>query len=181
MDVLLTAQRDDEIFDVVNDHDEVTGQATRKEVHGSKLKHRAVHALAFGRDGRVFLQKRSMLKDTAPGRWDSSCSGHLDSGESYDAAVVRELGEEIGLSVAPEHGLAPLFKLNACADTGWEFVWIYRLSSDGPFVLHPAEIERGEWFAIEAVTRGIAERPREFTRAFKFIWPRVLAAVSPRS
>lgn len=174
MDRILTAQRDDEIFDVVNDRDEVTGTATRKEVHRQRLLHRAVHALAFGSDGRVFLQKRSMLKDTAPGCWDSSCSGHLDSGEGYDAAVVRELMEEIGLAVAPEHGLAPLFKLGACADTGWEFVWIYRLSSDGPFVLHPAEIERGEWFAVEDVTRGIEERPREFTRAFKFVWSRVL-------
>ena len=177
MDVILTAQRDDEIFDVVNDRDEVTGQATRKEVHRQKLRHRAVHALAFGRDGRVFLQKRSMLKDTSPGCWDSSCSGHLDSGEPYDAAVVRELGEEIGLTVSAEHGLAPLFKLAACAETGWEFVWVYRLRSDGPFVLHPAEVERGEWLAVEAVTRGIQERPMEFTRAFKYIWPRVLAAV----
>lgn len=172
------AQRDDELFDVVNDRDEVTGQAARKEVHRRRLRHRAVHALVFGGDGRVFLQKRSMLKDTAPGCWDSSCSGHLDSGEAYDAAVVRELGEEIGLAVVPAHGLAPLFKLDACADTGWEFVWIYRLRSDGPFELHPAEIERGEWFSIEEVTGGIAERPREFTRAFKYIWPRVLAAVA---
>lgn len=178
MDPILTAQRDDEIFDVVNDRDEVTGQATRKEVHRQRLRHRAVHALAFGGDGRVFLQKRSMLKDTAPGRWDSSCSGHLDSGEAYDAAVVRELGEEIGLTVAAEHGLTPLFKLDACADTGWEFVWVYRLRSAGPFVLHPAEIDRGEWFATGEVTRGMAERPREFTRAFKFIWPQVLAAVA---
>ncbi len=177
MDSLLTAQRDDEIFDVVNDRDEVTGQAARKEVHRRRLLHRAVHALAFGTDGRVFLQKRSMLKDTAPGCWDSSCSGHLDSGEPYDVAVVRELMEEIGLAVTPEHALEPLFKLDACADTGWEFVWIYRLRSDGPFVLHPGEIERGEWFSVDEVTRGIAERSREFTRAFKFIWPRVLAAV----
>ena len=180
MDVILTAQRDDEIFDVVNDRDEVTGQATRKEVHRQKLRHRAVHALAFGRDGRVFLQKRSMLKDSAPGCWDSSCSGHLDSGEPYDAAVVRELEEEIGLVVATEHGLAPLFKLDACVETGWEFVWVYRLRSDGPFVLHPAEIERGEWFTLDAVTRGVAERPREFSRAFGFIWPQVVAAVSRR-
>ncbi|MDF3059496.1 MAG: hydrolase [Rariglobus sp.] len=178
MDLIPIAQRDDEIFDVVNDRDEVTGQAMRKDVHRQRLRHRAVHALAFGGDGRVFLQKRSMLKDTAPGRWDSSCSGHLDTGEGYDAAVVRELAEEIGLAVTAGHGLVPLFKLAACVETGWEFVWVYRLKSDGPFVLHPAEIERGEWFSVEEVTKGLTERPREFTRAFSYIWPRVLAAVT---
>src|SRR5690606_15702831 len=91
MDPLPTAQRDDELFDVVNERDEVTGRATRKAVHRERLLHRAVHALAFDREGRVFLQKRSLLKDTSPGCWDSSCSGHLDSGEPYDIAVVREL------------------------------------------------------------------------------------------
>ena len=61
----LTAQRDDEIFDVVNDRDEVIGQATRGEVHAKRLWHRSVHAFVFNADGRIFLQKRSMLKDTS--------------------------------------------------------------------------------------------------------------------
>ncbi|CAM2907655.1 NUDIX hydrolase [Rariglobus hedericola] len=177
MDLILTAQRDDEIFDVVNDRDEVTGQSTRKEVHRQRLMHRSIHALVFGGDGRVFLQKRSMLKDSSPGKWDASCSGHVDGGEHYDAAVVRELGEEIGLVVTPEHGLEPLFKLPPSLDTGWEFVWVYRLRSEGPFVLHPAEIERGDWFTADDITRGMAERPLEFTRPFRLIWPRVRAAI----
>ena len=166
----LTAQRDDEIFDVVNDRDEVIGQATRGEVHAKRLWHRSVHAFVFNADGRIFLQKRSMLKDTSPGCWDSSASGHLDSGEGYDAAVVRELQEEIGLAVVPEQGLTALFKVDCRQETGWEFAWVYRLESEGPFDLNPAEIERGAWFSDEEVTRGIEERPREFTRAFRFIW-----------
>ncbi len=170
METVLTAQRDDEVFDVVNDRDEVVGQATRGEVHAKRLWHRAVHAFVFDAAGRVFLQKRSMLKDTSPGCWDSSASGHLDSGEGYDAAVVRELKEEIGLTVVPEYGLTALFKVDSCKDTGWEFVWVYRLRSEGPFALNPAEIERGAWFSEEEVNRGIEDRPREFTRAFKFIW-----------
>ena len=170
METVQTAQRDDEVFDVVNDRDEVVGRATRREVHAKRLMHRAVHALVYGRDGRVFLQKRSMLKDTSPGCWGAACSGHLDSGEDYDAAVVRELDEEIGLAARPGHGLRALFKIDARKETGWEFVWVYRLESDGPFVLHPAEVEAGAWFTEEEVTRGITERPREFTRAFQFIW-----------
>ncbi|HSI10294.1 MAG: NUDIX domain-containing protein [Rariglobus sp.] len=178
MSSLLSAQRDDEIFDVVNDRDEVTGQSTRKEVHRQRLRHRSVHALVFGADGRVFLQKRSMLKDSSPGKWDASCSGHVDGGEDYDAAVVRELGEEIGLAVSGASGLERLFKIDACVDTGWEFVWVYRLKSDGPFTLHPAEIERGDWYAPEALTRAMEERPKEFTRPFRLIWPRVVVAVA---
>jgi len=169
------AQRGDEIFDIVNDRDEVIGQSTRREVHGQGLRHRAVHVLVFNARGQVFLQKRSMAKDSAPGCWDSSCSGHLDAGEDYLSAAVRELIEEIGLKIAGLHLLTPVLRLEACADTGNEFVWVYRLQSEGPFVLNPAEIERGEWFVPAEVTRAIAERPDEFARSFRFLWAKLLA------
>ena len=109
-----------------------------------------------------------MLKDTAKGKWDSSTSGHVDSGEDYDTSAVRELGEEIGLYVntTPKR----LFKIDACKETGWEFCWIYRCESEGPFVLHPEEIETGAWFTPEAVTRWVEEKPLDFARAFVLIW-----------
>ena len=88
-------QSGDEIFDVVDENDVVTGQATRAEVHREKLLHRAIHIFAFNRKGDLFLQKRSHLKDTHAGQWDSSASGHLDSGEDYAEAAVRELEEEL--------------------------------------------------------------------------------------
>jgi predicted protein tyrosine phosphatase len=71
----------EEIFDVVNERDEVVGQAPRSEVHRRKLNHRAVHVLVFNSRGELFLQKRSLKKDCFPGAWDSSASGHLDTGE----------------------------------------------------------------------------------------------------
>ena len=164
------AQRDDEIFDVVNERDEVIGQSTRREVHARGLRHRAVHVLVFDSGGRVFLQKRSMAKDSAPGCWDSSCSGHLDAGEDYVSAAVRELVEEIGLRIAGPQLLTPVLRSEACVDTGNEFVWVYRLQSEGPFVLNPSEIKHGEWFAPAEVTRGIAERPAEYARSFRYLW-----------
>ena len=163
-----SAQNDHEIFDVVNDHDEVIGQETRANVHRLRLKHRAIHVLVFNRMGDVFLQKRSMKKDTFPGAWDSSASGHLDTGEDYDTCAMRELREEIGLVV--ERAPKRLFKIDACADTGQEFVWIYRLDDEGPFALHPEEIESGEWFTPAKVTRLLAERPSDFARSFRLIW-----------
>ena len=60
----------EEIFDIVNERDEVIGQAPRHEVHARGLRHRAVHVLVFNARGEVFLQKRSMKKDSAAGKWD---------------------------------------------------------------------------------------------------------------
>lgn len=159
----------DEWFDVVNDRDEVIGRATRREVHTTGLWHRAVHVLVFDPTGRVFLQKRSMLKDLSPGLWDSSCSGHLDSGEDYDTAAVRELFEEIGIKItaAPDRW----FRIEACEQTGWEFVWIYRMRHDGPLTLDPAEIQYGEWVAPAEISARVIAKPEDFCPSFKLLWP----------
>src|ERR1035437_1217079 len=166
----------EEIFDVVNAQDEVISQAPRQEVHARGLWHRAVHVLVFNARGEVFLQKRSMKKDAAKGKWDSSSSGHLDTGEAYDACAVREVREEIGLDIqartatGASQPLQRLFKIDARQETGWEFCWIYRCESEGPFVLHPEEIETGDWFAPEAVTQWVNEKPQDFASAFVLIW-----------
>lgn len=161
----------EELFDVVNDQDEVVGQRRRSEVHRLGLKHRAVHVLVFNAHGDVFLQKRSMTKDCFPGTWDSSASGHLTPGESYDQCARREVEEELGWKLAevPKR----LFMIPACPETGQEFVWVYRAEAEGPFCLHPDEISDGGWFAPDAVSRWLAERPRDFAGAVPLIWSRL--------
>ncbi len=158
----------DDIFDIVNERDEVVGQRTRREAHALGLMHRAAHILVFNAAGELFLQKRSMTKDNHPGVWDASCSGHVDAGEDYTTAARRELGEEIGLH---EPGpLEPLFKLSPCAETGQEFIQVYRTRADGPFTLHPQEIDDGRWITPEALDRWMAERPQDFSPAFLLDW-----------
>jgi len=83
----------EDIFDVVNERDEVVDRKPRSVVHRDGLLHRAVHVLVFNSRGQIFLQKRSMKKDRQPGLWDSSASGHVDSGEDYDTTAVREVRE----------------------------------------------------------------------------------------
>jgi len=168
----------EEIFDVVNERDEVIGRAPRHEVHRIGLRHRAVHVFVFNARGDVFLQKRSMSKDSSPGLWDSSASGHLDSGEDYDACALRELREEIGL-VGPASPRR-LFKVGSCTETGHEFVWLYQGESEGPFTLHPEEIERGEWFPKERVTQWVCERPQDFAPAFVLLWTKFQSGTSQR-
>ncbi len=166
----------DEIFDVVNEHDEVIGQRPRPDVHRLGLRHRAVHVLVFRANGDLFLQKRSMTKDCFPGTWDSSASGHLAPGESYDDCAVREVKEELGLELSETP--ARLFKLAACPETGQEFVWVYLGQAEGPFVLHPEEIECGGWFKPDYVTGWVRERPKEFASGFVLIWRRFLSGTA---
>ena len=161
----------EDIFDVVNDDDEIIGRELRSVVHSRGLLHRAVHVLVYNAAGQLFLQKRSMTKDNDPGLWDSSCSGHVDSGESYAVAAERELMEEIDLLV--DEPMEELFKIEASARTGFEFAVIYRTESEGPFTLCPEEIDEGRWFTSEEIDNALANEPEKFSPTFKIVWARL--------
>jgi len=160
----------DELFDVVDRDDRVVGRSTRSEVHARKLLHRAVHALVHDAAGHLFLQRRSMAKDTFPGCWDSSCSGHVDAGEDYVTAGRRELGEELGWLDA-SLPLRPLLKLGASPETGYEFIQIFIMGPlSGPFTLHPEEIAEGRWVVPEELDILISEYPEHVAGALRLLW-----------
>ena len=80
----------------------VVGAATRGECHnGSRLLHPVVHLHVFNSQGEVYLQKRPEWKDIQPGKWDTSVGGHMDYGETPEEALVREVGEELGIRQPP--------------------------------------------------------------------------------
>jgi len=91
----------EEIFDVVNEDDKIVGKATRKEVHDKKLIHRSVMFFIFDKKRRILVTQRTKTKDMFPEYWSITLGGHVNSGESYDEAVVREAKEEAGVESKP--------------------------------------------------------------------------------
>jgi 16S rRNA (adenine1518-N6/adenine1519-N6)-dimethyltransferase len=162
-------QKDEEIFDVVDDNDVPIGTATRAEVHAKKLVHRAVHVFVLNRNGDLYLQKRSRLKDMSPGVWDSSVSGHLDAGEDYFQAAIRELGEEIGITANAED-LEHITTVKPSAETGWEHVHVFLTRHNGAVNFPAAEIESMMPFPIPEIKAWIAASPEDFSPAFRLIF-----------
>jgi len=157
-----------EYFDVVDCEDQVIGCRTRAEVHRENLLHRSVHVIVMNDEGQVFLQHRAPHRDNNPDLWDTSVAGHLQTGEDYDQAMVREVAEEIGVMVecTPER----LFKLQACALTDYEFCWVYRLVHNGPFVIDTHEAVEARWFDPAELDCWIEHSPTELTSSFRLIW-----------
>ena len=89
----------DELLNIVNEQGEVIGEAPRSRIHKEGLLHREINVWFYTPKGEVIFQKRGPNKDTYPSLLDSAVGGHVDLGESFESAVVRELTEEVGLKV----------------------------------------------------------------------------------
>jgi 16S rRNA (adenine1518-N6/adenine1519-N6)-dimethyltransferase len=160
-------QKATEMFDVVNERNEVIQQLPRGEVHAKGLLHRAVHVFVINARGEIYLQKRSHLKDVSPLKWDSSAAGHLDVGESYAACAIRETREEIGIEITSTELAA---QLPAGAHTDHEFVELHLARHNGPMRPFPEEIACGEWFTPEIIEDWITARPQDFAKGFVSCW-----------
>jgi 16S rRNA (adenine1518-N6/adenine1519-N6)-dimethyltransferase len=155
-----------EHFPVVDKNDRILHDASRAEVHGDNLPHRAVHILISNPLGEVYLQQRSRWKDRHPLKWDSSAAGHVIAAESYDETAQRELKEELGISVH----LKKISKLPASERTDQEFIWLYRGEAAGNFSPNRIEIEIGAFFPQKVIDGWVAARPEDFAPGFIECW-----------
>lgn len=128
-----------EMLEIVTPEGRVIGTAPRSEAHGNNaLLHRVVHVFVFDPAGRLLLQKRSMNKDVAAGKWDTSVGGHVDPGESVEAAAAREMAEELGIEHVPLTFMYSYIHTNPFES---ELVYSHSCVYDGPVEFNPEEID----------------------------------------
>lgn len=89
----------DEILDIVNEHDQVIGTVNRADAASDKVYLRIVLAFLIDQYGRIGLLKRTAHKILDPLAW-ALVGGCVASGENYDTAIVREVAEEVNLHPA---------------------------------------------------------------------------------
>jgi len=90
----------DELVDILDSKGNSTGRtALKSEAHKKGLFHPTVHVWFYTKNSEVLLQKRGKTKTTFPLLWDVSVAGHIEAGESIENAALREVKEEIGLTI----------------------------------------------------------------------------------
>ena len=165
-------QSPDEVFDVVDEHDRVIGREFRREIHRRSLRHRAIHIFWLRSDGQLCLQRRSYAKDNSPGLLSTSCAGHVDSGEDYLTAAVRELREELGVSVAPA-ALQEIDYAPCHPELGHEFVRSYLLRGDHAVTVAAFEVDSVLWRTPAETAAWAASDPDMFATPLRHLLGRL--------
>lgn len=152
-----------EYFDVLNKNGELTGEIAEKGCE--LLSHQfdlGVHLYIYNSKGEFLLQRRTFDKEFRPGGWDIHM-GHVISGETSEAAMIRELSEELGIKVS-ELTLLKRFKW----DKYNHFIDIYTLCMDIPLedlVLQKSEVLSAKYVSTESMLELIDSmdyRPAEY-------------------
>lgn len=144
-----------ELFPVLDENGNVTGSATRAECHsGSMILHPVVHLHVFSLDrSALYLQRRSMLKDIQPGKWDTAVGGHVDLGECIEQALRREVSEELGITdFTPEALTKYVFE----SDRERELVFPHKAVYDGEVSPSP-ETDGGRWWTRQEILDSIGK------------------------
>ena len=144
----------DELLDLVDENDNVIGTVWKSEAHGDPTKvHREVDITVFTKAGEVLIQQRSKFKSN-PGKWENTATGHALAGEKPEAAIKRELEEELGIEVEPVY----FDKIFRRKRTEARFLWMYYAMVDKQLELKldRNEVSAAKWIRPEEL-KGFAK------------------------
>lgn len=140
--------------------DPETGEPTgehvpRHELFSKKLWCRTTNIFVLNSEGQVLCHQRSMNKERYPGAWSTHFGGHITEGESFKISALKELSEEIGLTVN-SFQLIPWRTSKKEASRIWvrDFLTVY----DGPIdtlKLQTEELEQVKWFTPQEILEEI--------------------------
>lgn len=90
-------------IDIVTRDNKLTGKLSNPDDATDKgLWHRGVHAIIITPTGDILVQRRSAAAIQHPGMIDIGVGGFVDSHETPEHAIIREIKEETGLEVTQD-------------------------------------------------------------------------------
>jgi|AntRauTorckE6833_2_1112554.scaffolds.fasta_scaffold13652_3 isopentenyldiphosphate isomerase len=126
----------------------------------------------FNTKKELALQLRAADDDSFPSHWDISAGGGIDEGEDNKESAERELQEELGVVgdvsfVCNTHYSYSAWKPGITREADMH---IYKIVYDGAFDVDPAEVEKADFFSLEAIQKMIDSEEKfhpEFLEAWK--------------
>jgi len=143
----------------------------RSRVHQQGLWHKAANVFLLNSEDQLLIQKRAQAKDVCPGLWDLSVAEHLSPSESFEAAAVRGLEEELGVRGVSLNQLgAPVSVVHVLEKLDirdHEFQQAFWGRFDGDFVIDPLEVAEAEYIDLRSLEIDVRTNPGRYTPWFR--------------
>jgi isopentenyldiphosphate isomerase len=130
---------------VIDEAGQVVGSAPRSVVRRDNLPHLVVAAMVRDPRGRIYVHRRTETKDVFPGLHDCWVAGCVTADEPPDAAIVRELDEELGIRGVP---VSRLFEARYADAYTRQLSIAYATTYGGPVTHQPEEVVCGGWMEL---------------------------------
>lgn len=149
----------------VDESDVVIGSGTKQDVWTKGIRHRIVRIFVLNSKNEVLLAQRGHTLESLPGRWNESAAGHVDEGEDYQVAAVRETDEELGITNVPVSEVGR-FKSEEVDEPDkqkrrWTAVYVVRY--DGEVNPSEREVAALKWMSAKEAYEWMEKSPDEFT------------------
>ena len=165
-----------EYLDVCDENGQPTGEIVARNIaHRDGILHRTAHVWVVRKEGgkyEILLQKRSMEKESFPGKYDTSSAGHIPAGSEPLPSALRELQEELGIEASPDRlAFAGKFRIQyekifygkPFRDNEVTWVYVYREPVDiSTLTLQESEVDEVRWFDPEEVRTEIQTSRERF-------------------
>lgn len=163
----------EEMVDIVNEKDEVVGQMKRSDAEEKEIHHRLCEVWLYNSKGQILVQKRSLKKKALPGLLEWTVSGHIDSGETYEEAALRETAEETGVEVATGDlrflgHFIPNEKIDGRRVVHFRKMFAAKFEGNiTDLRFDPNEVDSFEWWDLDTLIETLNNHDQRF---FHFLW-----------
>ena len=118
--------------------------------------------------GNIILQKVALTKKTEAGKWNYSAAGHVDAGETYEQAALRELKEEMGIQATELTFIGKDYMLKDGKPRAFHHA--FKVISDDPITPDLSEVAEIREFTIPELREQIVKYPEQFKEIFAKIF-----------
>jgi 8-oxo-dGTP pyrophosphatase MutT (NUDIX family) len=151
-----SGQTAEELLDYVDGEDNVIDQMTRDQYYALATPPgylRAVELLLVNDEGKLWIPRRTKTKRIAPDCLDYSSGGHVDAGETYMQACLRETEEELSLKLQPSD-LEFIMKFSPTPEVPYfRKLFVYRTNMEPAF--NPEDFASAEWIEPQLLVERI--------------------------
>ena len=153
-----------ELIDIVDENNELIGIVEERNIaHEKNLWHRHVNSWIMNERGEILLQRRAATKARHPNVW-AKTGGHVDSGETPEEAIQREVKEEVGILIPKEQIEIISIRKSKNPDNNffiYNFIFTVNYKIE-EYKLQNEEVSEVKYFTIEEIVQAKKSKNKDF-------------------